>query len=162
MVRYMPLLAVCVLGALVIAGCPATDTTSDTGTTTARTLSGTLNASDSAKRAPYMQDTEQHYSVIVQSIDSELTYMGETDASGNFQVDIPASETGEVFMVSVMMPDGQPAGPVLFNTDATQGYTGLGITGDMSLGAIALSIHASIQRVRLSRIGKPLPATRQI
>ena len=32
MVRYMPLLAVCTLVALVIAGCPATDTTNDTGT----------------------------------------------------------------------------------------------------------------------------------
>ena len=136
MVRYMSLLTVCALLALVIAGCPATDTTSDTDTTTARTLSGALNASDAAKRAPYMQDAEQHYSIIVQSTESQQTYTGETDADGNFQVDIPASETGEVFMVSVMMPDGQPAGPVLFNTDSTLGYTGLGITGDMSLGTI--------------------------
>ena len=83
-----------------------------------------------------MQDIEQHYSIIVQSTESQQSYTGETDASGNFQVDIPASETGEVFMVSIMMPDGQPAGPVLFNTDATQGYTGLGITGDTSLGTI--------------------------
>jgi len=117
--RYLRLMAVCALGCLLFGGCPAsgpgtadgTDNTDNTGdTAAARTLTGTINASDSAKRTPPCQDqdTEQHYSVIVQSTESQQAYTGETDASGNFQVDIPETETGDTFMVTIMMPDGQP------------------------------------------------------
>lgn len=137
MARYLRLLAVCTLVCMLFAGCMTAALTGDNdGTSVARTLTGTINASESAKRAPCQQATEQRYSVIVQSAETKKNYMGETDSSGGFQVNIPESETGDVFMVSIMMPNGQPAGPVLFSQNSSQGSTGLEITGNTSLGAI--------------------------
>ncbi|MFH1748995.1 MAG: hypothetical protein ABIG44_18340 [Planctomycetota bacterium] len=121
------------------AGCPVNDTSTigdGNNTPGARALTGTINASESAKRSPRMQEQEQHYAVVVQSVDTQEVYVGEADAAGNFQVDIPATETGEVFMVNVMMPDGQPAGPIVFGQDANQGYTGVTLDDDVDLGDI--------------------------
>jgi len=139
--RYLRLLAVCTFVYALCGGCPTGepstgDGTDITGDTAARTLTGTINASESAKRSPPCQGTDLRYSVIVESAETETIYTGETDASGNFQVDIPETETGDVFMVSIMMPDGQPAGPIVFGQGEDEGYTGLEITGDTSVGTL--------------------------
>ena len=121
------------------AGCPVNNNPDDNNNDEqlgARKLTGTINASDSAKRSPRQESQEQHYAVFVQSVETKQTYVGETDGNGAFQVDIPDTETGKVFMVNIMMPDGQPAGPVIFGQDGDQGLTGLTLDGDASLGNI--------------------------
>ena len=108
----------------------------DTGDTSAnRTLTGAITATQSGKHAPH-QATEERYSVVVQSVETLEAYRGETDASGEFEVEIPESETGDVFMVTIMSPDGQPAGPVLFGQDGDEGLTGLAMDGAVDLGTI--------------------------
>ena len=139
MQRTLILIAAALLICALPAGCPVDDDNNggdDLNPTGARTLSGTINASDSAKRSPRQESQEQHYAVIVQSVETKQAYVGETDGNGNFQVDIPETETGDVFMVNVMMPDGQPAGPVIFGNSGNQGYTGLQLDGDADLGNI--------------------------
>ncbi|WP_320046880.1 hypothetical protein [uncultured Ilyobacter sp.] len=124
---------------------PATTDTTDQGTgddtsgttQSSRTLSGSIVAPESAKRAPYLQAaTEPAYQVLVQSVDTLETYTGQTDGSGQFEIEIPEDETGDTFMVTVVMPEGKPGGPVLFGTDGDEGVTGLELVGDANLGTI--------------------------
>ena len=42
----------------------------------------------------------------------------------------------DTFMVTVVMPEGKPGGPVLFGTDGQQGMTGIEIVGDADLGTV--------------------------
>lgn len=140
-------LPACLALGLAIAGCdgvtmPLAGGTTDTGDSTAddatgaRSITGSIDTPASAKWAPRAQDSPFSYGVIVQAAETGQTYRAQTDAAGDFQVDIPASETGETFVVTLVNPDGQPAGPVIFGTSGTDGLTGLAVTGDTSLGTI--------------------------
>lgn len=114
--------------------------TGGSGTATvARALTGTIVAPESAKRAP-RQETDNAglaYSVVVQSVESGEVYLGQTDANGAFNVSIPEGETGATFIVTLVNPAGQPAGPIVFEQSGGAGKTGLHLVGAADLGAIA-------------------------
>lgn len=113
------------------------DTTSDTSNTT-RSLTGVIVAPESAKAAARMQNNAGlTYSVMVHGVETLKTYPADTDPNGRFSVEIPDDEQADTFMVTVLKPDGQPGGPVVFNTDGDLGYTGLEFTGAANLGTVA-------------------------
>ncbi len=114
-----------------------TDTTDagDDDSSTSLSLSGVINASESAKRAAIAEGTDSTgYVVLMQSTETQETYSALTDASGAFLVDLPAEEQGNLFMVTVIGPDSQALGPVVFGDDGTNGYTGLELNGAADLG----------------------------
>jgi len=76
--------------------------------------------------------------VVAQSNATGAIYRGTTDASGDFQVDIPDAEAGNTFMITVLGPDGRAVGPVLFGVAESGGLTGLELDGEVSLGTITL------------------------
>ncbi len=161
MKKLLGLASLCL--AFSLAGCPTSQTTNtgdDNGTDTTNvdgdnnnddgssdgdtdgddsvddlSLSGVINPSQSAKRAAGAQDADSTgYVVLMQSADTLETYSALTDATGAFQVDLPPEEQGSVFMVTVIGPDSQALGPVVFDDDGTNGYTGLMLDGAADLG----------------------------
>ncbi len=116
------------------------DGTNGDGSTTARSVSGTVSTGGAGKARPFEQDAVDAVQVVVMSADSGDLFYVESDASGGFEVEIPTDEPGEVFLVTIVDPTGQPAGPVMYGTDADggNGYTGLEIVGDVNLGALVL------------------------
>jgi hypothetical protein len=101
-------------------------------------LTGQILPPDAAKVAPRSQATAQTYMIVAQSDATGTIYRGTTDASGEFQVDIPEAEAGNTFMITILGPDGQAVGPVLFGVADGDGLTGLELDGEVSLGTIAL------------------------
>ncbi len=146
--KNRPLLLMAAFGAalsLAVGGCPPNlannngDDGDDGATGSARTLSGTLVAPESAKVRARSETSNEGltYSVLVQAAETLNTYMGDTDANGNFNVNIPATETANTFTVTIMTPDGKPAGPVVFGTGDNQAFTGLQVPQNTSLGTIS-------------------------
>jgi len=101
-------------------------------------LTGTILSPDSAKRSPRAQSVDEDYVVVAQSDETSQIYRGTTDENGLFEVDIPDSEAGNSFMVSILGSDGRHVGPMLFDTQDDEGATGLAPTGQTNLGAIEL------------------------
>ncbi len=106
------------------------------GTQSARSVTGTVNGSETAKRGPRSSTKDEGYQVVVQSAETMMTYMGTTDAEGNFEIEIPDDETGDLFIVTVVGPDSRALGPVVFGQDGTDGFTGLEVGGPVSLGTL--------------------------
>lgn len=104
-----------------------------------RSLSGVISA-PASKRLPRSNDLSggEGYQVVVQSADTMEVYSGQTDGEGAFRVDIPEQESGQLFIVTLMSPEGQVLGPVVFNSEGAggAGKIGLELLGDASLGAI--------------------------
>jgi hypothetical protein len=101
-------------------------------------LTGRILGPDAAKVAPRGQAAAQTYMVVAQSDATGVIYRGTTDASGDFQVDIPEAEAGNTFMITILGPDGRAVGPVLFGVADGDGLTGLELDGEVDLGTIAL------------------------
>ncbi|MBN2563076.1 MAG: hypothetical protein JXQ75_19295 [Phycisphaerae bacterium] len=103
-------------------------------------LSGQIKAPDAARVKAGSQEraVDEGYAVIAQSDETGEIYRAETDASGSFELDIPASETGNSFMVTILGSDGRAVGPVLFGTADGEGLTGLAMDRDANLGTINL------------------------
>jgi len=78
------------------------------------------------------------YMVVAQSNETGKIYRGSTDEAGQFEIDIPEAEAGNTFMTTVIGPEGQALGPVLFDTTEDTGATGLALDGEVSLGTIDL------------------------
>lgn len=146
-------LAVAALVALNLGGCAGTALVDDPNTTTAdpnatttdannttgtsaRAIQGQILTSAAAKARLRWSDTEPAYSVIVQSTDTLKTYTAQTDSTGEFQVNLPEGTGNETFTVHLITPEGKPAGPVILQSDSTQGSTGLVVDGTADLGTI--------------------------
>ena len=126
---------------LLLGGCPAATTPVDgnldgDASGGKRTLSGAIIAPESAKWAPRAQAVEATFGVIVQSAETGKTYAGQTDDNGDFSIEIPDDETGDTFAVTVLTPEGQPAGPVIFGQAGSQGFTGLDLSESKDLGTV--------------------------
>jgi len=146
--RNRTLIAGVWLGLLAWTGCPSApnvdtqtpgDTTGTDDTSAAsRAVSGTIVAPANAKWAPRGQDADQGFRVSVVSADTLREYTGTSDAEGNFNVEIPDDETGDLFMVTVLDPQSRPLGPVMFDHAGDSGMTGLELDGPADLGTLAL------------------------
>ncbi|MCA9242318.1 MAG: hypothetical protein KDA32_00075 [Phycisphaerales bacterium] len=117
---------------LVLTGCFPADTLNQdqTDTTSGRTISGIIG--DAAA-----QSSSGTYMIVAQSAETMQIYTDTTDSLGAFQVNVPDSE-GELFMVTVVSPNSQVAGPVVFERKGDMGMTGLELMGDVSLGKVDL------------------------
>ncbi|MBU0639559.1 MAG: hypothetical protein KKB50_11895 [Planctomycetes bacterium] len=102
------------------------------------TLTGTLVGSQVARTAPGAESGQAGYMVIAQSDATGEVYRGTTDAVGDFEIDIPAAESGNSFMVTILGPDGRAVGPVLFGVADGNGLAGLKPEGETALGTIEL------------------------
>lgn len=104
-------------------------------------LTGVIAPSDAAKRRVRRQggvsDTPK-YIVIAQSADSYETYKAQTNADGSFQLDLPDSEKGNLFTVTIMNESGRAEGPIVFGQDGDNGKTGIDLASGVTLGQIAL------------------------
>ena len=101
-------------------------------------LSGRINPGQTAKARPRSQAELYPYTVVAQSNETGDIYRGETNADGEFKVDVPAEETGSTFMVTILGPDGRAVGPVVLEEQGDKGVTGLALDRDADLGTIDL------------------------
>jgi hypothetical protein len=103
-------------------------------------LSGQLNPGQAAKARPRMQDLQQElpFTIVAQSDQTGTVYHVETSADGQFELELPADELGNTFIVMVQGPDGRAIGPVVFGEEGGQGITGLAMERDANLGTIEL------------------------
>jgi hypothetical protein len=120
-----------------------TDNTNTTDTSNDNTvsLSGTINSATTTPKTKHAAQTvneKEGFGVLAQSAETGDIYRGVTDENGDFQIDIPDDEVGELFMVAIVKPDGDPAGPVVFDMTDDAGMTGLDLTQDAQLGMIMI------------------------
>ncbi|MGD8453950.1 MAG: hypothetical protein PVJ57_19210 [Phycisphaerae bacterium] len=108
------------------------------GTDTAVSISGRLAPGDAAKIRPRAQGTEPACLILAQSNETGTVYRAATDGDGQFEIDIPDSEAGNTFAVSILGPDGKPLGPVIFQSADGEGAIGVAADRDVSLGTIDL------------------------
>ncbi len=128
-------IALAILVALTTAGCNLLMTPTTT-TGDGLTVSGAIHAPDAARKLPTQSTTDSGYRVVVQSAGTLKTYLGDTDASGNFEIDLPDEESGELLMVTIVQPDSRPAGLLLFDIFGNEGRGGIEAAGDVNLGTI--------------------------
>jgi hypothetical protein len=100
-------------------------------------LSGTIQLAGGASKA-VAQASAPIYMVLAQSEETGEIYRGTTDGDGDFEIDIPGSELGNTFMVTILGPDGKAVGPVLFGIAGDDGLAGLALERDASLGTIEI------------------------
>jgi len=112
----------------------------DPGPTTgeAVALSGTIQAPTGGASKLRAQAAAQTYMVLAQSNETGEIYRGVTDGSGDFEIEIPAGEVGNSFVVTILGPDGKAVGPVLFGIAEDSGIMGLDVERDVTLGTIEL------------------------
>lgn len=117
-------------------------TTATSGTTGDETspseLTGRLAPGQAAKVRAHAQSTEYPYTVLAQSNQTGEIYRDETNASGDFAIDLPDNEAGNTFVVTILGPDGHAVGPVVFGASGSDGVTGVRPAGDTSLGTLNL------------------------
>ena len=82
------------------------------------------------------QSSTSTYTIIAQSDQTGEIYRTEAEAGSDFELDLPADEEGNSFVVTILGPDGRTVGPIVFDTAA--GTTGITPAGDTSLGEIDL------------------------
>ena len=110
-------------------------------------LTGQLKVPAGTKRVYAAKEGMEGYQVVAQSDATGTIYRGTTDAAGTFTIDIPDSESGNTFMITILGPDGKAIGPVLFGTAGADGITGLKVTGEASLGTIELPADPNHQTI---------------
>ena len=99
----------------------------------AASLVGQLAPGQAAKRRPRMQEATYPYTLVAQSDETGELFRAETDSEGEFSIDIPNSEAGNSFVVTVLAPDGRAVGPIVFDDEGGEGVTGIGPEGETSL-----------------------------
>ncbi|RMF86164.1 MAG: hypothetical protein D6744_00215, partial [Planctomycetota bacterium] len=99
---------------------------------------GSIGAPASGKATAVAQNAGQSYRVVAQSAETMEIYTADTDENGDFSIELPEGEDGELFMVAVVGPDGKPAGPVVLDEkeSGAEGLTGLELNGQADLGTI--------------------------
>lgn len=111
--------------------------TNSYASSTGLSLSGTISAPAKYRARSEDKGDAATFGVVLQSVETQETYQGTTDASGNFAVDLPQTEKGSTFMVTIVNPDGQSMGTMVFGKDNSgMGLTGVSVLGDASLGTI--------------------------
>lgn len=127
-----------VASGLAIAACDVFNT-SLTGLESSLSLSGSvLQSASSAKLSGSAQASSGMYTVVAQSASTGVVYLDSTDDAGAFDVAVPMSESGNLFLVTIVGPDGRAAGPVKFGDSDGQGMLGLDLSRSASLGAIQM------------------------
>jgi hypothetical protein len=101
-------------------------------------LTGRINPGQAAKTRPRAQSKSYPLTVVAQSDATGKVLRAETDATGEFQIDIPTDEVGNSFVVTIQGPDGRALGPVLMGAAGSDGITGLAAKHDADLGTITL------------------------
>ncbi len=76
--------------------------------------------------------------VTAVSEQTQRVYRGVADENGAFEIDIPGSESGNTFVLTIVGSDGKPLGPVLLAVADGTGLTGLKPQGDVDLGDIGI------------------------
>lgn len=120
--------------AATMTGCVPMDTTG--ATSPGSSITGTISAPQSARKLPRQMTARQGYRVVVQSAATMRTYTGDTDENGDFTIDLPENEAGELMMMTVVQPDSRAAGLLLFNIFGNEGFGGVEVNGDVDLGQI--------------------------
>jgi hypothetical protein len=112
----------------------------DTTNTTATTgISGRIAPTESGKHALRSAPNNEQYVVVAQSAETGEIYRGMTGDNGEFEVAIPDSEQGNLFMVAVIGPDAKPLGPVTFGRGgAGDALSGLEVGRNVGLGTIEI------------------------
>lgn len=109
------------------------------GTDTGMSLSGSIQPSaTSAKLNGSAQTSNQMYTVVAQSAGTGKIYLDSTDSAGAFDVSVPMDESGNLFMVTIVGPDGKATGPINFGNSGGQGMMGIDLDRSATLGAIQL------------------------
>lgn len=135
--RHIYVLAIVASG-LSIAACDLAGVTLP-GSTSGLSLSGTIQESAaSAKLSGNAQTSSQMYTVVAQSAGTGKIYLDSTDNAGAFDVSVPMDESGNLFMVTIVGPDGKATGPVNFGNSNGQGMMGLDLDRSASFGTIQL------------------------
>ena len=102
-------------------------------------IGGRIDPGQAAKRRPRAQTAEEFpYTVIAQSDATGTLYRGETNADGDFKIEIPDDEAGHSFVVTILGPDGRAVGPILIEQKGDQGVTGLALEKEAKFGTIEL------------------------
>lgn len=141
-----------ILSGIVIAGCPNLAPTTNNDNTTDNTnsstdgndnssdntnddvaISGTLQRESDAQAS---QATNEAFLVVAQSAQTMAIFYGQADSSGNFEIDLPDEEKGNIFLVTIVSGNSQVAGPVIFGTSGDDGFTGLEVDGGVNFGTI--------------------------
>ncbi len=118
----------------------ASDSDDDAGALPEFGIAGSLKVAPTAKRMSLANGSEYSagYLVYASSEQSGENYEGETDADGNFSIDIPKDEAGNTFVVTIVNPLGHAEGPVILGSDGANGVTGFAMNESTSMGAIVL------------------------
>ncbi len=112
-----------------------TDDDGDEPVSSGRSISG-LISSPASKLLAGAMEVNQGYQIVAQSADTMEVYTGDSQPDGSFSIEIPEEETGDLFLTMVLGPDGRALGPVMFNSFAGFGSTGIELDGNVSLGTI--------------------------
>jgi len=132
---------------LAIIGClpgstdPTGDPTGDSGSdpsSSGASITGKISLPGASKLGLVAKTSTESFQVIAQSNETGEIYRGTTDETGSFEINIPDTEAGNSFMVTILGPDGRPVGPVMFGTLGDDGLTGLTVDDEVSLGTIEL------------------------
>ncbi len=111
---------------------------SGTASGTAMTIRGAIRASASGK--PAAQEMQPTFMVLAQSAETQKTYTARTDGNGEFSIEVPPEEEDGLFTITILSPDSRAAGPVLFDRDGGQGYSGLELGGPVDLGTLDVPV----------------------
>ena len=131
-------LGVCAIGIVLIGCIPLADSPPADDTGGSITLSGLLTTAGAARSIPQGQSAIATYDVIAQSNETGELYRGTTDGTGAFEIEIPATENGNTFIITILGSDGKAIGPVLFGTADNEGLTGIDLDRDVELGTLEL------------------------
>ncbi len=101
-------------------------------------IRGRINPGQAAKSRPRMQEQEYPFTIVAQSNQTGAIYRAETSPDGDFSIDLPDSETGNSFVVTVLGPDGRAVGPVVMDQIDDGAATGLSVDREADLGTIDL------------------------
>ncbi len=113
----------------------------------ALSLTGTILPSESAKRRARAAESDLTYTVVAQSAETMEIYRGTTDADGNFQIDLPTDEQDSLVLLTILTPEGKPAGPIVFDADAEHGFTGLDLSRDVSVGQVQIPENPAMEPI---------------
>lgn len=99
-------------------------------------ITGRILIPDNGKTRPRAEIAGASYTIVAQSEQTAQVYRTETDNKGDFSLELPESEEGNTFIVTVLGPDGRAIGPVLLGVAQEGGLTGLTPEGETDLGTL--------------------------
>ncbi len=137
-----------VAGGLAIAACDLVGVGVPGGGSSLSLSGSILESTASAKARHGAQTSNQTYTVVAQSAGTGRIYLDSTTSAGAFDVSIPEDESGNLFMVTIVGPDGKATGPVNFGNSGGQGMMGIDLDRSATLGAIQLPDNPLMSPIR--------------